>query len=52
MGGFFLSSGTLIFRRLARLGGPAVGGPAPGSAEVSLSEDGDRSCSGMMVISS
>jgi hypothetical protein len=52
MGGFFLNSGTLIFRLLARLGGPATGVDIFGRAEVSLREEGDLSCSGTMAMSS
>jgi hypothetical protein len=52
MGGFFLNSGTLIFRRLARLAVPGAGGHIFGSAEVSLREDGDLSCWGMIEMSS
>jgi hypothetical protein len=52
MGGFFLSSGTLIFRLLARLDVPGAGGYIFGGAEVSLREDGDLSCWGMIDMSS
>jgi hypothetical protein len=52
MGGFFLNSGTLIFRLLARLDGLTAGADILGSAEVSLREDGDLSCWGIMAISS
>ena len=52
MGGFFLSSGTLIFRLLARLDVPGAGGHIFGGAEVSLREDGDLSCCGITAMSS
>ncbi len=52
IGGFFLNSGTLIFRLLARLDVPGAGGGTFGGAEVSLREDGDLSCWGMMEMSS